>query len=451
MSDMRITTTVADQTTPQGPQQAPGVVLRLLAGSLADLIPGEELTASVLQAKAGTAVLNLKGAQVLVKGLPNLQPGTQVAVEVASLAPQLRLALVPPTQPSVIPGPALQLGQEVAARVLQPLPDGHFLLEVQGTQVDATAPTNLGAGTQLTLRVEQLQPQVVLQVVDSTPGVEAAAVQLVRGHLADTTTAAQTLNTLQQTLAQAAAGDSRLPPSLASLQALVKGLVPEGSPPTAHEIAGWVRDGGLHYEAKMAQAVASGPEALIQVAQRDVKGGLLQALHDLGPASAPAGPPALTGALVNHLGQIETQQALNLLAQLHGSPYQLQIPFFMGRKLATALLSVEADGPGQQPGGKGPGHNLLFQLELDELGPLRIDAHVSPSTVRAIFYAEQTSALNQLDAELPAFSERLGAMGYGEVLLTARPMARLAPAKRQQFVAQAAGIPTTINLIDVRA
>ena len=48
------------------------------------------------------------------------------------------------------------------------------------------------------------------------------------------------------------------------------------------------------------------------------------------------------------LGGIETQQALNLLAQLHGEALSLQIPFFAGQQPTTAYLSVEADG---LPGG----------------------------------------------------------------------------------------------------
>src|SRR5262249_9868763 len=154
------------------------------------------------------------------------------------------------------------------------------------------------------------------------------------------------------------------------------------------------------YEAKLAQAAPSGPQALARVAQQDLKGNLLQALKESplapsraeltqtalarealpraalvlaaaangddvartdlpkgqaaqttnfrGDSPAPAstgqnGPEGLAGLLTNHLQHIESQQALNLLARSQGEPFQLQIPFFNGQQMSTAFLSIEPE------------------------------------------------------------------------------------------------------------
>src|SRR5262249_12561562 len=75
--------------------------------------------------------------------------------------------------------------------------------------------------------------------------------------------------------------------------------------------------------------------------------------------------PRLADALASHLSHIETQQALNVLARLHGEPYRLQIPFATAEGLATALLAVQPDNSGaEDDAGKERGYNVLFHLDL---------------------------------------------------------------------------------------
>jgi len=72
--------------------------------------------------------------------------------------------------------PPLELGQEFDAVVLQLLPGDRVLLELGGRQIEADGPSGLNAGQQLHLRVDQIQPQVLLHVMEaeSTLGAEAA-------------------------------------------------------------------------------------------------------------------------------------------------------------------------------------------------------------------------------------------------------------------------------------
>src|SRR5262249_1733707 len=132
--------------------------------------------------------------------------------------------------------------------------------------------------------------------------------------------------------------------------------------------------------------------------------------------------------------------------------YQLQIPIPTAHGWETALLALEPDGRGEPPPpGKERGYNVLFHLDLENFGATRIDAHVTPTALRAVFYAEKPGALTVLREEIPAFRAALHAQGYAEVLLAAEPLHQLAPAKRQKFAALAVGVPEHVRLIDVRA
>jgi hypothetical protein len=208
----------------------------------------------------------------------------------------------------------------------------------------------------------------------------------------------------------------------------------------------------LQYEAKLARAVSEGGEALARVADTDVKGLLLRALRDLGQAPASPGTEALSAALARHLGNVETQQALNLLALLHGGMFQLQVPLSAGKDLTTAFLAVEPDaGQGRRREGTARGYNVLFLLDLEGLGRTRIDAHFTGEAVRVVFYLEQAEALGRVEAGFPAFGGLLRSLGYDDVLLAARPVAELPAEKRQKLEAIARGVPTSGRLVDVRA
>lgn len=487
--------------------QRPLVEARALAGGLPDLQLGEQLKASVLQVTANSALIDLKGTQVLMDALPGLRPGVEVLVKVAGLSPQLLLefALTPPAQQ-----PALEVGQEIIAQIKAQLPGGRLLIDVQDTLLEAEAPPGLSVGAELSARVEQLRPQIVLHILDPGDSLDAEATRILRANLPHQVSAGDSLHVLQQELAQLVdlPAEEAPPVSVAKLQTFIKDLWPDDTPPTAEQLTTFVRDGGLHYEAKLLRLAAAPPQVLAHAAETDLKGLLLQTLQEVetvagqaqvaNPLPAAAGTPpvalhldlhlaekkarpalfeeggqgeqagatvlaghaerqSLAASIVNHLDHIETQQAVNLLAQAHGEPYQLQIPFFTGQGLSTALLSIEPKGGRKQETGKGrsgekgTGYNVLFLLDLEGFGQTRIDAHLTAKTLWVAFYVDQSSAVTLLQSELPAFRETLQSLGYEDVLLVAKPLGQLAPEKRQKFETLAVGASPSVHLIDVKA
>lgn len=448
------------------------VALRILDGNPSGLQLGERVSATVIQTTSAGTLLNLKGARLLVDSLPEaITPGTDLLLRVAGLVPQAVLELDTGNQstdalkagPRLLGEfgstraasqlPALEIGQELTAAIRESLPGGRFLVDVQGTLVDAalrgTVPEavargDLKEGSVLPLRVEQLLPQVVFRILPHAVN-EQQALQLLRAQVVDSVPVGQSLQFLNQAL-QAQGQEATLSPSLAKVQAFLQSILPVKAPLTAEQITTLVRDGGLLFEAKLAQAARDNPQAMSQVADKDLKGLLLQTLRN-----EPALAQGLSHPVANHLSHIETQQAINLLAQFHAEPYLLQIPFYNGPALSTAYVSIEADRHGRQAkGSQQQGYDVLFQLDLEQLGQTRIDAHLTRQTVRAVFYSDRGEALARMRAELPSFRQSLLALGYEEVLLAAKPLGQLAPDKQQKFRALAAGFPTAVSRVDVR-
>jgi hypothetical protein len=439
---MRIDGAIPGLTGAGEPIRAAALAVRLLAGNLPDLPPGQPVPATVVGTQGAATLLDIKGQQLLVEGLPRLPSGTEVAVTLQGATPNPVLEVAPSLHPAVAPLP-LTVGQEVVARVVQQLPNSHVLIDVKGVPLDAAAPPGLQPGTEVALRVAQLQPQLVFHIVEQSPSVETQAAQVVRANLPDRAPVAESLVALRQAIAAFIAPDNLEPPpaSIARLQTALDRMLPEQAP-TAETVAAFVRDGGLHLETKLAAGRAI---------DGDVKGLVLKALDDMQAGASPQAQ-GLTAALARHLGGIETQQALNLLAQLHGEALSLQIPFFAGQQPTTAFLSVEADGsPGGQKGGRRSGFNVLFLLDLDRLGRTRIDAHFSGSAARVVFYVEGDQSLGRVRSALPAFGRALQGLGFGDVLLAARPLGEMPAVRRQKAEALALGVPAGVHLVDVRA
>jgi hypothetical protein len=89
-------------------------------------------------------------------------------------------------------------------------------------------------------------------------------------------------------------------------------------------------------------------------------------------------------------------------------------------------------------------------LDLENFGPMRIDAHVSDKELRAVFFGDKDSSLQAIRQELPGFRETLLALGYSNIQLAAKPLRDLPPDKQEKFAALAAGVTASIHLLDMK-
>ncbi len=431
--------------------ESPSGTVKLLGGVAPELSLGERVRALVLELAPTQTLIDLKGIQVAVDALPGFKPGAELALRVVSLLPQPLFALETPGQEVTQPLPPLELGQQLSVRILERLPGGAVLIEVKGTLLQAIDPGGVAVGEEVQVQVERLQPQVVLQVLDAEPGIEAEAIKLLRTHLPRQLPAGRSLEILQKELARLAQDETPASalPDTAKLRTFIQSLVFSETEPSAERVAAFVRDGGLHYESKLFRLAAENPQLLLQTAEEDLKGLLLESLKELQNTS---GNAAAKESILNHLSHIENQQALNLLALAKGGAHQLQIPFFDGFSLSTVWFSIERDGGGDTREGepKERGYRILFFLDLERLGPVRIDAYMKDRSLRVSFFLAGEDALHRLRSELPGLHGTLQSLGYQEVLLSAEPLSQLAPEKRERFDELTRGAPTQISLLDVK-
>jgi hypothetical protein len=349
--------------------------------------------------------------------------------------------------------PPLEIGQELQGLVVEELDGGRLLLALGATLIETDGPGGLSAGQHLHLRVEQLQPNIVLHITSLEPALETEVARLVRVHLPAHADSGELLDSLQFELDAYVDSRSNTTPnveSLAKLRESIGSLLARDAPPAPENLESLARDGGLHYEAKLFHVAANDTDQLQELVDHDLKGLLLAALQE---SKARPFSTGLQEALSAQLNNIEAQQAVNLLAQLDGGAFQIQIPFFTGSGFSTAALALEQDGHGStsKRAKEKSGFTLLFLLDLENFGRTRIDAHIDAVELRAVFYVANEGSLRLFRQELPEFRQTLLAFGYRDVLLAAKPLREMPQEKQEKFAALAVGAPSSIHLLDVKA
>lgn len=345
--------------------------------------------------------------------------------------------------------PPLQLGQLVDALVLQELPGGKIFLDIEGSEVEAENPGGLEVGQRLRLRVEQLQPQVVLHITDNEAITESEVLRLWRTYMPFQLNAGESLENLQKQLVShlGSSRDGELP-EMGKLREWLQTLLLQETPPTPERLLRLMTDGGLHYEAKLFRAVVENPRMLREIAESDLKALLIAALHE---AELGSGTRELQNAILGQLNNVEGQQAVNLVLQQERTAFQVQIPIFNGTGFSTAALLVERDSKGSGDDKRDSGYSLLFLLDLENFGRMRIDARLRAARLGVIFYVDQDSSITLIKSELRSFRASLEAIGYQEIFLTVKPLREMPSEKQQRFDALAFGAPAKVNLLDVKA
>ena len=356
---------------------------------------------------------------------------------------------------TVLPGqyhvPALEVGQELSALVVGELADGRIVLDLGDGLIEANNPGDLGAGQTLRLRVDHLDPEIMLHILEQGPDAEEEAAKFLRQHLPAPPTEQESLVGLKSKIEATrlfGAADSSLM-RLDKLKSFLASVVDAKEPFSAERLIQYVRDGGLHYENKLFRAAGEHPRRLVEIADNDLKGLLLGALKEL-ETNAVAGAPRR--AIENQLDDIESRQAVNLLAQLEGHAVQLQLPFSTLFGFANVALSVERDGQGavDEAGKSSQGFNILLLLDLENFGRTRIDAYLKARDLTVTFYVEREDSIARLRRELPAFRELLLSLGYRDARLAAQPLRAMPQTRRPKFAALALGVPPDLQLLNLK-
>jgi hypothetical protein len=355
------------------------------------------------------------------------------------------------------PSPASTPPRLALIDVVSVRPDGRLSVQLDGREEVVTASGEFAPGSRRVVQVERTPGGLAIRSPTDSPDLaKMVAATILRAARPPDLAA-----TLKPLLAELTPLLTANPPpaireSAAAVSESLRQIIPDGNRPAGPaELRHLVEDGGLHFEAKLARLVENDGEPrgdsadkVERAIRNDLKGGLmrlLQAASELGTAATlPTARAAVDG--------IEAQQAANVLAQIQGTPFVLQVPFPDGQQWRTLHLAVEPESHGVgRDADQASGFRFLMHVPLTELGETWIDAGLTGDRFRAILYLERAPVRDRVRAELPSLQQELRAGGFAEVLLDVRAAADLPDHQRRQAQAMSVGRPGASSILDVRA
>ena len=310
-----------------------------------------------------------------------------------------------------------QVGQKVSATVLEILGPGRVLVGLRGIKVEAKTHLPLQEGKTYAFVVKEAGERILL----GPPAKGALSPSREAGVLA-------------RLLAKA--GGRGFPSAFRALL----GLAREGRLPRAlaegvenlarpvlrpEQVEALLRDLGLHHEGRLARALREGRPPPPDLA-RDLKALLLEALG--GEAEGKQGGEEVRRAVKAALEVLEGLQAENLHRLRAGGGERIPLPLVPGMGSGELHLFPPIRGEGEEegeerkegrPGGERP-FRVVFLLELERLGPLRVDAEVRNRGVRALFRVGWDRAEERVRRALPGLREALARGGLEPLSLEVR-------------------------------
>lgn len=436
---------------------------------------------AVANVKLPAAIIKQEKAESIQIRVDNLsaplKKGEQLLVQIKSEAqaksPELilktaeRIASQPITSQSITSSKADQISRPVipdntllTAKVEQRLSNGRIAFQWQGQQFEAKAPSTVKAGDMLLLKSVQGAKTSSLEVVDLVKNLPDRAITLFKQRIAMSEPLSQVLRNLIQPSSPASVSERPLPrPVTTQLGALTTLLenytVTDDKPLDGNRLASMIRNSGQLYEALLGKELQSGDRTAPQATQKDIKAVLLKLFELAQTADRSTRTLRILQASEQGTARIESQQAINLLAFQQAEPIRIEFPLIIQGMLSAVQMAISMEMQADHETGlenEGPSSdtfNILFALELSQLGSVKVDARITRDSVHATIYSEKSEARHLFQEHISRLTERLETLGFKKIQLSTSSGHELVDEKKESFSRLQLGLPISKGLLDV--
>ena len=450
------------------------------------LAQGQTLTVTVQEKLPGNQyMMALKGTIVAVKSETPLATGDKLPVRVQSVQPQLVLQLLEPqeqtagvkTNQNQIPKEvqhtslnqgvtktlssfdniktqskteiALSPGQTLTVTVQEKLPGNQYQIAVRNTTITATSDIPLKEGEKLQVKVQSLQPQIILTVTDTSKQALEAKVneKLIQWRI-NPESMAQVIDKSSE-FAQNLKSVS-LPSGFSGKDAEVLLKILNNivfSPKTKSNplfVKDFITKTGLMLERDLSSMTMrkfgespAAPADNLKASLLKLSDALGLALQDMTKFDDVTVQKLLnlTSFTSDALKTVETGQTVNVVYQQNENGLYLQIPLSLGEMYRQADIFIRPDDKNASDSKKYSSCSVSIFLDLDYLGEMAIEAGVREGRIHCIIKCEKEETRELLDASSQMLRDALTAIGYGVDRVECMKTSDLA-AQKAEFIGQ---------------
>lgn len=314
-----------------------------------------------------------------------------------------------------------QSGEILRATVIDPVDPLHTLIRIKGEEILVeNRGASLTQGRELTLRVEEIHPKVILKIIPEEDFPWGRIESFLRKYLS--------ADWPLEKLAEKLAGLWRISPetmdpevqnTLRELFSLVNHFSFLASPLDPGEFQMIVAQSGLFWEAKLRRLLEGQREdSFDSLLKGDLKSLLLKLKSQLNSWVEQNRIPEATGieniakALDQFVDKIELYQILNLSQAESMENVLLLFPLWVHNNLQFVELNFSFPRQGAETSAEEE-FSIFFLLHFPDWGRVRIEVRVKGKSLYCSFTVSAPKVKEILDRALPELSARLHQAGYG--------------------------------------
>jgi hypothetical protein len=328
---------------------------------------------------------------------------------------------------SDISGKNIAQGEVIAAKVIEALTGNRYLLALKNLQIIATSTIPLNAGEKLILRVNSLQPQMILNIVE---GQKPESADLVNEKLLQWRSNPNSFLDVIGKLAEFAKNiqSQDLPLNFSSknviqLLSLFDEIIFSNSTKENQLfLKEFVSKTGLLLENTLQQLVQETLKGKVEQPLTDNIKSLLLKLSSTAEQMLKESSkfdPQITAKLMNissfteeAIKSIETRQVLNAVFQDSDNGLVLQIPLALAEGMRSADIFIMPEDKKGKGKNKFSSANVVIFLDLDILGKIAANIRVSEGNFRCIIKCDREEVKDLINNELVILKKKLSGIGY---------------------------------------
>ncbi|HVO65625.1 MAG TPA: hypothetical protein VMT12_03995 [Syntrophales bacterium] len=284
--------------------------------------------------------------------------------------------------------PGLSIGEILNAAVIEKLGSQKILITLKGINIPATSEVNLNAGDTIRVKVENLNPQVILKIIGRSDVEESRAADFLKWYRANPDALSQIITeAFRQFNSENVGKLSRYLPKedFQNLLKIIKSLFNTPEVKGGNFVKDYLSNLGLLTESQL-RKVVEGQTSINEndYHQDNLKSLLMKLsddLHNLLARNESFDPEV--GARLKSLSEfvdrsiktIESQQIVNFVLQETESKYLFQIPILFPDGVRKRDIFVEYDRNTREGEFKGQ-YRIIFFLDMDMLGEMIIEAEM---------------------------------------------------------------------------
>ncbi|MDD2670944.1 MAG: hypothetical protein PHG91_00435 [Syntrophales bacterium] len=308
--------------------------------------------------------------------------------------------------------PGMALGETLDALIAGRTDYKNVLIRIRGAAIAAETEVPLEVGEKIQVRVDSLQPRVVLSVIGRTNPETSILNDYLRLFRSSPKGMADLMGALLERIRTLEAAGRLLQGGMqGELRQLLESLLlTKETVKDPLWLQRYIAGLGLLWEKGLLKAAR---ERSSEIGGKSLKSVLMNLIAE-SPAAAgdPAAAVEIKGLAELLLKTIEAHQVVNILSQERDGRFFIQVPFLTPGGVGAGDILIETEereGKGKRDARK---FNIRISVEMDVLGRLNIDAGISAGALSCSIRCCDDTARDFITGSLDSLADGLKALGY---------------------------------------